>query len=56
MSQRIEVLADNHMRKIIQLHSIPVIIVSVRDTRFRVLFKSSKKLGSLLIFCLSYHS
>ena len=42
MGQSTEVLADNYMREIVQLHGIPVIIVSDRDTG-----KSSEKFKDL---------
>jgi len=33
-----KVIADSSMREIVWLHSIPVIIVSDRDTEFRLRF------------------
>ena len=39
VGQSTELLADNYMRKIVQLHGIPVIIVSDRDGGFRSQFR-----------------
>ena len=56
VGQSIWVLAEKYMKEIVQLHGVPVSIVSDRDTRFTTFLESlQESLGTRLTFSTTYH-